>query len=129
MQEEKPKKEEKPKEGFLGFSTEKFAELSLEEIVNNVPAIKMIMHYYKQLVDENNAQRNELNTYKTYVDAFERKKTDSSISAIFFLVSNISIGFGVNILTQQNPHIAGWFLLGFGLISAGVAIYFNFLRK
>ena len=122
-------KNKRAKEGFLGFSTDNFAELSLEEVVNNEPAVKMIMHYYKQLVDENNAQKNEINTYKTYVDAFERKKSDSSVSAIFFLVSNISIAFGVNILTQATPHNAGWFLLAFGIISAGIAIYFNFFKK
>ena len=71
---DKPEQEPKSKESFLGFSPDNFSELGIKEVVGNEPAITMIMHYYKQLVDENKTLKNDFNTYKTYATAFEKKK-------------------------------------------------------
>jgi F0F1-type ATP synthase assembly protein I len=123
-----PQQEPKPKDSFLGFSPDNFSELGIKEIVGNEPAITMLMHYYKQLVDENKTLKNDLNTYKTYANAFEKKESNSTTSAILLLLSNITIGFGVNLLTQNNPTSAGWFLLIVGIIMTIAGMYFNFRK-
>jgi len=125
---DKPKPDEQPKESFLGFSPGTFSELGIKEIVGNEAAITMIMHYYKQLVDDNKTLKNDVNTYKTYAEAFGKKESNSATSSILLLLSNICIGFGVNLLTQTNPLPAGWFLLIVGIIMTLAGFYFTFWK-
>ena len=123
-----PTPKEKDKESFLGFSPGNFSEIGIKEIVGNEAAITMVMHYYKQLVDENKTLKNDINTYKTYASAFEKKESNSATSSILLLLSNICIGFGVNLLTQTNPLPTGWFLLVVGIIMTFAGFYFTFWK-
>lgn len=112
---------------ILGLQTDELAGLSAEELTQNQTAIKMLLHYYRQLVDDNTSLKNDNNTLKTYVDAYERQKSNTSTGAILLAVSNISIGFGVNLLSSDNiwPGIAS-LLVGLSLIFAG--IHFSFKK-
>lgn len=112
---------------ILGFSTDELAGLSADELTNNGVAIRMLLHYYRQLVDENAGMKNENNTLKTYVDAYERQKNNSSVAAVLLAVSNISIGFGVNLLTGDTtwPGVAS---LVAGLAMAGAGLIITFKR-
>jgi hypothetical protein len=114
---------------ILGLSTEELAGLSTAEVVNNETAIKMLMHYYKQLTTENLTLKNEKNTLDTYVSAFETKQTNSAAGSLFLVISNIVIGFGVNLLsgTAENSR-PGWMLLSVGVFLALAGLYFNFLK-
>lgn len=125
--------ENKPRESsnsLLGVPMEDIANLSVDEIVNNKPAVTMIFHYYRRMEDENTSLKNERNTLQTYVDAFNRKKSDSATAAILLLVSNIIIGFGINLLTDANPQSVnpGWILLVVGIIITLTGLYFQFLK-
>lgn len=117
--------QESPKQSdsILGLSTGELAGLSSDELTNNSVAIKMLLHYYRQLVDENNALKNDNNTLKTYVDAYGRQRNNSTIGAILLAVSNISIGFGVNLLTNGTswPGIAS-LIVGVALTIGGIFI-------
>ncbi|WP_123633133.1 hypothetical protein [Pseudomonas viridiflava] len=117
----------KPGSSFLGFSTEELAGLSSDELTNNGVAIKMLLHYYRQMVDENGALKNYNNTLKTYVDAYEKQKNNSFVAAVLLAVSNISIGFGVNLLTGDTvwPGVAS---LAAGLAMAGAGLIITFKR-
>ncbi|MCB2264284.1 MAG: hypothetical protein LGR52_15295 [Candidatus Thiosymbion ectosymbiont of Robbea hypermnestra] len=112
---------------ILGLSTNDLADLSAEELTGNPTAIKMLLHYYRQLVDRNNALKNDNNTLKTYVDAYGKHKSNSATGAILLAVSNISIGFGVNLLTLKTtwPGVAS-LLVGVSLLASG--IYFSFKK-
>lgn len=110
---------------ILGLSTDGLAGLTLDELEGNKTAITMVMHYYKQLVDENNTLRNEVNTLKTYVDGYSRKKTNANISAVLLLLSNIGIGFGINLLTN-GTNWPGLATLIPGLCFALAGLYFSF---
>lgn len=121
------KDENQTDENILGLSTNDLAGLSAEELTDNPTAIKMLLHYYRQLVDNNTALKNDNNTLKTYVDAYDRQKTNSATGAILLAVSNISIGFGVNLLTLNTtwPGIAS-LIVGISLLVTG--IYFSFRK-
>lgn len=112
---------------ILGLQTEELAGLSAEELTENPTAIKMLLHYYRQLVDDNTSLKNDNNTLKTYVDAYDRQKSNSATGAILLAVSNISVGFGVNLLSINNtwPGVAS-LVVGVSLIIAG--IYFSFRK-
>lgn len=115
-------------ENILGLSTSDLAGLSVDEITGNKVAITMIMHYYKQLADENTALKNERNTLNTYVKAYETKKSNSATGNILLIISNICIAFGVNLITGGN----GW--PGFACLipglSLGIAgVYFTFFKE
>jgi hypothetical protein len=81
------------------------------ELTGNETAIKMLLHYYRELLNDNNRLKNESNTLKTYVDAYDRNKSNSATGSILLGVSNISVGFGVNLLTgtptQLWPGVSG----------------------
>lgn len=118
----------KPKNSILGLSTDELAGLSADELNNNPVAIKMLLHYYRQLVDENGALKNTNNTLETYVNAYTQQKSDAATSAVLLAVSNVSIGFGVNLLTGGTtwPGVAS-LITGIGLTAAG--LYFAFRRQ
>jgi hypothetical protein len=93
---------------ILGLSTEQLAGLSIDELTGNKTAITMVIHYYRILLDENTALRNDRNTLQTYVEGYRTKKTLAAVGAVLLLVANIGIGFGVNLLTarQTAPGLA-----------------------
>lgn len=113
-------------ETILGLSTQELAGLTPDELTNNPVAIKMLLHYYRQLSDENNGLKNDNNTLKTYVDAYERYRTNSAVGAILLAISNVSIGFGVNLLTSGTnwPGIAS-LIVGIALVVGGIYITFK----
>jgi len=87
----------------------------------------MLLHYYRQLVDDNAGLKNDNNTLKTYADAYERQRNNSATAGLLLAVSNISIGFGVNLLTGSTtwPGIAS---LAAGVIIAASGLYITFKR-
>ena len=114
-------------QSILGLSTSALAGVQIDDLVNNPTAIRMVMHYYKRLVDDNGTLRNENNTLKTYVDAYERNKSNSHTGAVLIFASNITIGFGVNLLTSQS-FAPGTVTFLSGLCMATAGAYFSFLK-
>ena len=121
-----PEAAPKANQSILGLSTVELAGLTPDELTNNSVAIKMLLHYYRQLVDDNSALKNDNNTLKTYVDAYERQRNNSSVGAVLLAVSNISIGFGVNLLTGGTswPGIAS-LVVGVALVGSGIYVTFR----
>ena len=114
---------------MLGLSTDELAGLTVDELAGNITAIKMMLHYYRQLVDENGGMRNNINTLQTYMSAYEAKRSNSAAGAILLAISNVPIGFGINMLTsqsQQPPSRWSSIVIGAVLIAAG--IYFSFFK-
>ena len=109
---------------ILGLSVDELAGLSIDELTGNKTAITMVIHYYKQLVDDNSALRNEVNTLRTYVSGYAAKKNNARVGAFLLLCANICIGFGVNLLTdgQMAPGLA---TLAPGLVLAGFGTFFS----
>jgi hypothetical protein len=118
---------DRPDETILGLSTSELAGVSVADLTGNETAIKMVMHYYKRLVEENSTLKNDNNTLKTYVDAYQSQKSNSATGAVLLFVSNISIGFGVNLLTIGTswPGLASLIV---GIAIAGAGAYFSFLK-
>lgn len=112
---------------ILGLSTEELAGLTAEELNNNPVAIKMLLHYYRQLVDENVGLKNTTNTLNTYVTAYEKQRSTGVTAAVLLATSNVSIGFGVNLLTAGAtwPGVASM-LSGIALTAAG--LFFTFRK-
>ncbi|MEX0944132.1 MAG: hypothetical protein WDZ38_00580 [Balneolaceae bacterium] len=125
------KKEEKlnpvSEDSILGLSTNELAGLKVDELLENKTAITMLMHYYKKLVDENNALQNENNTLETYVDGYKKVKQDSSIGSGLLVLSNILIAFGVNLFTNEE-YFTGAFVFVPGLIVAIFGLYFSYRK-
>ena len=121
--------EEKKDDGsILGVSTTELAGLSVEELTGNASAIKMMLHYYKQLVEENRTLRNEVNTLKTYVSAYDTTKSNSATGALLLALSNISLGFGVNLVSTPASFWAGFSSIAVGVAMIAGGIYFSFFK-
>jgi hypothetical protein len=121
------KEKNKHDNNILGLSTSELANLTADELTNNPTAIKMILHYYRQLVSDNNSLKNDNNTLKTYVSAYDKQKSNTATGAVLLSISNISIGFGVNLLSTEQfwPGVCS-LLTGLALIAAG--IHFSFIK-
>lgn len=86
----------------------------------------MLMHYYTVLLGENTTLKNDLNTAKTYVAGYEKKKTNTFMGAALLLLSNVLIAFGINLLTAAGTQgSAGWLLLIAGLLLAAAGTAFS----
>ena len=115
---------------ILGLSTTELAGLSVAEITGNETAIKMMMHYYKRLVDENAGLRNETNTLKTYVQAYERSKSDATVSAALLVLANLMSGYGINLLSREIPLIVpGIAAVVIAIAMSGMGIYFSLRER
>lgn len=120
--------QERPQKSMLGFQTDQLAGLTETDLVNNSIAIRMMLHYYKQMSDENHSLKNTNNTLQTYATAYERKKSDTTVAAVLLILSNIAIGFGTNILTTGFS-IAGTLLFVMGVLLSLGAVFFNFFKE
>ena len=109
---------------ILGLSTSELAGLTVDELTNNKTAITMVIHYYKQLLDENTSLKNDLNTLSTYVGGYKTKKVDARTGAILLALSNLGIGFGVNLMTSNNT-VPGLMTLIPALGMTAVGLYFS----
>lgn len=109
---------------ILGLSTDSLAGLSVDELTGNKVAITMVMHYYRNLVDENTALKNDRNTLQTYVEGYRIKKTHAAIGAVLLLISNVGISFGINLLTGGSSWAGGLTLIP-GLCVAAAGAYFS----
>jgi hypothetical protein len=106
---------------ILGVDASQLAGVTVDELVKNPTAIKMLMHYYRQILAENSSLKNENNTLQTYVSGYERKKTRATVGAILLVLANIFIGFGTDLLSSETswPGISA-FILGLALSFAGL---------
>lgn len=111
---------------ILGVSTDALEQVSVAELCEDPVAIRMVLHYYRQLQNENSAQKSEINTLKVYVDAFKNKKQNSQIGGPMLLISNLVTGAAINILTScatsantNNPVLVG---AGISLLIAGIGM-------
>ena len=113
---------------ILGLPANEVAGLSADELTDNPTAIKMLLHYYRQLVDEKVSLRNQRNTLQTYATAYERTRLNTSVGAVLLTVSNVSVGFGVNLITsgQSGPGISS---LVVGACLVVVGIFFSFRKN
>jgi len=113
---------------ILGLSMSELAGLSADDLNNNPTAIKMLLHYYHQLVDENTALKNDKNTLKTYLDAYTNYKSNAATGAILLTLSNISIGFSVNLICNGHtwPGVSS-LIIGIAMVIVG--IYFTFVKE
>ncbi|MFJ9535427.1 hypothetical protein [Herbaspirillum sp. NPDC101396] len=109
----------------LGFSMDELGGLSVDELAGNKVALTMLLHYYKQLNDENTGLKNERNTLSTYVSSFGQKKSDARNGAIFMAASTIFTGFGVNMLTSDAKTFAGYGVFIPGLVLLVVGLYLS----
>lgn len=110
---------------ILGIGTAGLAGLSVDELVNNKVAITMVMHYYKQLVDENTSLKNDINTANTYVAGYERKETNTRVGTWLQFLGTIGIGFAINLLTNDAAKLHPWVILVIGVAVQGVGIHFS----
>jgi hypothetical protein len=118
-----------PRSNFLGVSVEELAGLSVQEIVGNETAVKMVMHYYRQLSEENAALKNDLNTATTYVSGYELKRVDVSVGAGLQFVASLFLAFAVNILTGDGKPSPGYLLLVAGLVCQAIGLFFSLRRE
>ena len=112
----------------LGFEQGSLAGVTVDDLLNNKAAMTMLLHYYHQLLDENGALKNDLNTAATYVTGYQTKKIKTRTGAILQATASIPLGFSINILTSGNQALtaAGWTILAIGVGLQVMGLIFAF---
>lgn len=110
---------------ILGVPIDTLAGLSVEELYQNKTAITMLVHYYKNLLDDNMSIKNQLNTYTSYKQAYAIRRHYTFISALLFLCGNTVTAFGVNILTSASS-VSGIATFSSGLLITLLGTFFSF---
>ena len=114
----------------LGVSIGDIAGLSVDEVSKSKPALTMLMHYYGQLVDENTALKNDVNTLQTYVDGYRRVRQHANVGAVLLALGSILVAFGVNLLTQDDvPSKIGLFVFLPGIVLDVAGLWFSLNRE
>lgn len=80
--------------------------VTLKELLNDEPALKMLLHNYQKIGNENKMLKQDLERQAT-IERIRKKEDFLKIAAIFSLLSNITLSFGVNFITNSN--MSGWF--------------------
>jgi hypothetical protein len=110
---------------FLGFAVDELAGLSVDELAGNKVAVTMVLHYYKQLAEENSALKNERNTLSTYVESFGQKKSDARTGAILAALSTVFTGAGINLITSDMHSPVGYIVALPGIAALIAGLYFS----
>lgn len=100
------------------------AGISVQELVNNETALKLVIHTFRQTVDDNVALKQQQNFDKSEIAKLNRENRDKTIGTMFTFTSSIPIGFGINILTSNSNPNAGWacLIVGFLLWLGGMIL-------
>jgi hypothetical protein len=118
----------------LGLSTDAIGDLQVSDLINNVPALKMLLHKYAEYIDENAvlhsriaSLQTELQIYVAYRDGYGQRRSDSRTAATLSFIGTVLVGFGINLSTPifTTPGIV---TLVAGIIVSVMAMFFS-LRK
>jgi len=112
---------------FLGIAASDLTGVSIEELAGNKTAITMLVHYHRQFSEENTSLKTDLTSLQTYVEGFREKKVNARTGAILLALSNVFIGFGVNLITNGNTAVGICVLIPGLCLTAG-GLYFS-LKK
>ena len=99
--------------------------VTIDEITTNKTALKMLLHNYQKISNENEMLKQDLERQSTFERGLERKNDDSKIAGILSLISTLAVGFAINFVTTDWSDISGWILLIIGIVLEGVSIYFS----
>jgi hypothetical protein len=113
---------------------------ALEELVDNKPALKVVLHAFRQSVDENIALKQQQSFDKAEIGRLEKEKQDiiinnskdnaeKTIGTTLSFVGSIPIAFGVNILTGNVNLPAGYSCLVLGVVLSILGLVFSFYRN
>lgn len=103
------------------------AGISLQELVNNETALKLLLHTFRQTADENIAIKQQQNFDRSQMAQFQQDKQESivrfqrdtlekTLGTLLSFVGTIPIAFGVNILSGTVNLQAGWVCLVCGFV-------------
>lgn len=99
--------------------------VTIDEIITNKTALKMLLHNYQKISNENEMLKQDLERQSTFERGLERKNDDSKTAGIFSFISTLAVGFAINFVTTDLNSKPGWILLIIGIVLEVVSIYFS----
>ncbi len=102
--------------------------VTLEELLKNKTALKMLLHNHQKIQNENVMLKQDLQRQSTIEKELDRKTEFSKISGMFALCSSVALGFGINFVTNNIVDIKGWILCILGVTFQIISIYYSFRK-
>ena len=99
--------------------------VTIDEIITNKTALKMLLHNYKKISTENEMLKQDLKRQSTFERGLEKKNDDSKTAGIFSFISTIAVGFAINFVTTDLYSLSGWIVLIIGIVLEALSIYFS----
>lgn len=115
------------------------AGISLDELVNNEAALKLVLHTFRQTADENTALKQQQNFDKSEIARIQQEKqnlmssyhqetTEKTIGTGISFLATIPVGFGINLLTTSSNSASGWSCLMIGVVLAVSGLLLSIFR-
>ncbi len=102
--------------------------VTIDELLENKTALKMLLHNYQKIQNENIMLKQDLQRQSTIEKELDKKKDFSKISGIFALFSSIVLSFGINFVTNEIGDIKGWILTVMGITFQIISLYYSFRK-
>ncbi|MFA6076710.1 MAG: hypothetical protein WC735_01400 [Candidatus Paceibacterota bacterium] len=109
----------------LGIDQTSLGKLKPEDL-NNAKTAGMVLNYLTSLESENTQLKTKNETLSTYVSSYNNQKNNSKIAATLSLISVVSIGFAINILTSDSKNYGGYILLIIGIVLQLYSTYLTY---
>ena len=102
--------------------------VKIDELLGNKTALKMLLHNYQKIQNENVMLKQDLQRQSTIEKELDRKTDFSKISGIFALFSSVALGFGINFVTNDSGDVKGWIISILGVAFQIISIYYSFRK-
>lgn len=102
--------------------------VKFDELLENKTALKMLLHNYQKIQDENIMLKQDLQRQSTIEKELDKKEENSKTSGIFALCSSIALGVGINFITNDISDIKGWVLSVLGVTFQIISLYYSFRK-
>jgi hypothetical protein len=108
----------------IGLTLDNLTEVEIGNLLSNEPALMMTLHSYKESLSQIDQYKEELMHSKEQIELLRDQLKERNIATVLFILGQIQIGFGTNLITNNSN--GGWFVFILGLALNIGALYFSF---
>jgi hypothetical protein len=110
----------------IGIPLDTLADVDAKKILDNEPALIMTLHSYKATLAQLADSHQQIRAAEQEVGELRDRLRERNIAALLFLLGQIQIGFGTNLVTQKSE--GGWFVFLCGVAVNLGALWFSFFH-
>jgi WXG100 protein secretion system (Wss), protein YukD len=108
----------------IGLPLDDLAEVDVSKLLSNEPALMMTLHSYRSTLSQLDDYRRDLLQSEHLIERLNDRLKERNISAALFILGQVQVGFGTNLITNNSS--GGWFVFLSGVALNLGALWFSF---